>query len=148
MNFATNDKGKFEHEKEVKKWLDTLSKNEKYPFSTKALRDEIKHSFWLLERIDSAKALAKLLNNHPVFENYHIILAVGDGRFDNETVNQNALQRVKEAIKQFDKTITLSVGQLTAGVTIPEWTAVLMLSNVKSPAQYCKRFSCPKSLGL
>lgn len=134
--FATNDKGKFEHEKEVKKWLDTLSKNEKYPFSTKALRDEIKHSFWLLERIDSAKALAKLLNNHPVFENYHIILAVGDGRFDNETVNQNALQRVKEAIKNHDKTITLSVGQLTTGVTIPEWTAVLMLSNVKSPAQY------------
>lgn len=136
--FATNDKGKFEHEKEVKKWLDTLSKNEKYPFSTKELRDELKHTFWLLEYVDSAKALAKLLNNHPVFENYHIILAVGDGRFDNETVNQNALQRVKEAIKNknHDKTITLSVGQLTTGVTIPEWTAVLMLSNVKSPAQY------------
>lgn len=136
--FATNDKGKFEHEKEVKKWLDTLSKNEKYPFSTKALRDELKHTFWLLEYVDSAKALARLLNNHPVFENYHIILAVGDGRFDNETVNQNALQRVKEAIKNknHDKTITLSVGQLTTGVTIPEWTAVLMLSNVKSPAQY------------
>ncbi|WP_432480933.1 Eco57I restriction-modification methylase domain-containing protein [Moraxella sp. ZY200743] len=134
--FATNDKGKFEHEKEVKKWLDTLSKNEKYPFSTKELRDEIKHSFWYLDRVASAKALKKLLENHPVFENYHIILAAGNGRFDNETVNQNALQRVKEAIKNHDKTITLSVGQLTTGITIPEWTAVLMLSNVKSPAQY------------
>lgn len=135
--FATDDKGKFIREKAVKKWLNTLSNNEKYPFSTKELRDEIKHSFWLLNRVDSAKALAKLLNNHPVFENYHIVLAVGDGRNDeNDVISSKALDRVKQAIKNNDKTITLSVGQLTTGVTVPEWTAVMMLSNVKSSPLY------------
>lgn len=42
----------------------------------------------------------------------------------------------KETIANNDKTITLSVGQLTTGITIPEWTAVLMLNNMKSPALY------------
>lgn len=135
--FETNEKGNFVHRKEVEKWLDTLSKNEKYPFSTKELRDELKHTFWLLNRVDSAKALEKLLKNHPVFENYHVVLAVGDGRSDSDdVVSGNALDRVKNAIDQHDKTITLSVGQLTTGITIPEWTAVLMLSNIKSPALY------------
>lgn len=137
--FETNDSGKFVHEADVKKWLDTLSRNEKYPFSTPELRNELKHTFWLLNRVASAKALQKLLQTHPVFENYHIVLAAGDGREaegDDQIINQKSLDRVKEAIKQYDKTITLSVGQLTTGITIPEWTAVLMLSNMKSPSLY------------
>lgn len=135
--FATDDRGNLIHKKEVSQWLDTLSKNEKYPFSTKALREELKHTFWLLERVDSAKALSKLLKNHPIFENYEIILAVGDGRAsEDEMVGGRALDRVKDAIKNHEKTITLSVGQLTTGITIPEWTAVMMLSNVKSSALY------------
>ncbi|WP_410473118.1 Eco57I restriction-modification methylase domain-containing protein [Faucicola mancuniensis] len=133
--FATDDKGHFIRKKEVEKWLNTLSQNEKYPFSTKELRDEIKHSFWLLDRIDSAKALAKLLEKHPVFEHYKIIQAVGNVNNDNELTGK-ALDRVKQAIQNHDKTITLSVGQLTTGITVPEWTAVLILSNVKSPALY------------
>jgi superfamily II DNA or RNA helicase len=135
--FETNGSGNFVHEAEVSKWLDTLSKNEKYPFSTKELRDELKHTFWLLNRVASAKALAKLLKQHPVFENYEIILAAGDGRTeDDPAANERSLDRVRAAIKQHEKTITLSVGQLTTGVTIPEWSAVLMLSNVKSPSLY------------
>ena len=63
-------------------------------------------------------------------------MAAGDGKTDDEIINEDALNRVKEAIKDYDKTITLSVGQLTTGVTIPEWTAVLMLANMKSPALY------------
>lgn len=46
------------------------------------------------------------------------------------------MNRVREAIKYYDKTITLSVGQLTTGITVPEWTAVLMLANMKSPSLY------------
>ncbi|CRZ21365.1 Helicase A859L [Kingella kingae] len=138
--FATNDSGKFIHEADVNKWLDTLTKNEKYPFSTKALRDELKHTFWLLNRVASAKALEKLLKDHPVFENYEIILAAGDGRSLDEDMseasNQKSLDRVRKAIAKYDKTITLSVGQLTTGVTVPEWTAVLMLSNMKSSSDY------------
>jgi superfamily II DNA or RNA helicase len=135
--FATGDNGKFIHEGEVRKWLDTLTRNEKYPFSTKELRAELKHTFWLLNRVASAKALEKLLREHPVFENYEIVLAAGDGKMeDDQMINQNSLDRVREAIKSHDRTITLSVGQLTTGVTVPEWTAVLMLSNVKSPSLY------------
>lgn len=136
--FETNDAGKFVHETEIVKWLDTLTQNEKYPFSTKELRDELKHTFWLLNRVASAKALQKLLQEHPVFENYTIVLAAGDGRndLDDQIVNQASINLVKEAISKNDKTITLSVGQLTTGVTIPEWSAVLMLSNIKSPSLY------------
>lgn len=136
--FSTNDSGKLVYEADVKKWLDTLTHNHKYPFSTKALRDELKHTFWLLNRVASAKALQKLLKNHPVFENYEIILAAGDGRGeeDEQVISQKSLDKVKKAITENDKTITLSVGQLTTGITIPEWTAVLMLSNLKSPSLY------------
>ncbi|NSQ64634.1 DEAD/DEAH box helicase family protein [Enterococcus faecalis] len=136
--FETNDNGKFVHEADIKKWLDSLTHNEKYPFSTPGLRNELKHTFWLLNRVASAKALEKLLKNDPVFENYEIILAAGDSKSndDDQTVNQKSLDRVRDAIKSHDKTITLSVGQLTTGVTVPEWTAVLMLSNIKSPSLY------------
>ncbi|ANK66144.1 helicase (plasmid) [Loigolactobacillus backii] len=136
--FATKQNGHFIHEMDIKKWLDTLTHNEKYPFSTKELRNKLKHTFWLLNRVASAKALEKLLKEHPVFKDYEIILAAGDGHGfdDDQTINEKSLDRVKREIKKNDKTITLSVGQLTTGVTIPEWTAVLVLSNLKSPSQY------------
>lgn len=136
--FSTNESGKFIHGEDIVKWLNTLTINEKYPFSTSEIRRELKHTFWLLDRVDSARAMAKLLNEHPVFENYEIVLAAGDGKLDSfdGSKNEEALHRVQKAIKENDKTITLSVGQLTTGVTIPEWSAVLMLSNVKSPALY------------
>lgn len=140
--FATDDNGKFTHEADVKKWLDSLSRNHKYPFSTKELRDELKHTFWLLNRVASAIALQKLLKQHPVFENYEVVLAAGDGRGtdenqgDDQIINQTSLNRVRQAIQEHDKTITLSVGQLTTGITVPEWTAVMMLSNIKSPSLY------------
>ena len=136
--FATKEDGKFIHEQDVKRWLDTLTHNEKYPFSTPELRNELKHTFWILNRVASAKALKALLDHHPVFENYETILAAGDGKSeaDDFVANENSFNRVCEAIKTNDKTITLSVGQLTTGVTIPEWTAVMMLSNMKSPAFY------------
>lgn len=137
--FATNESGKFIHEKEVKEWLNTLTSNEKYPFSTRELRREIKHSFWLLDRVASAKALKNLLEDHPTFDRYKIVLAAGSisqrESEDQEAVGKS-LDMVRKAIAENDYTITLSVGQLTTGVTIPEWTAVLMLSNLQSPALY------------
>lgn len=136
--FETNDTGRFIHEEHIIKWLDSLTQNEKYPFSTKELRNELKHTFWLLNRVASAKALEKLLKTHPVFENYKVILAAGNGRSDEDeqTINLKSLDKVKKAISENEKTITLSVGQLTTGVTVPEWTGVLMLSNIKSPSLY------------
>ena len=138
--FETNENGEFIHEKDVKTWLNTLTHNEKYPFSTKELRNELKHTFWILDRENSAKALKKMLENHPTFENYGIVLAVGAGNAyeskDEETENIRSLAAVRKAIAENEKTITLSVGQLTTGVTVPEWTGVIMLCNMTSPAQY------------
>ncbi|MFK4039337.1 DEAD/DEAH box helicase [Nonomuraea wenchangensis] len=141
--FATKDNGFFEHEAEIIKFLDCLTTNEKYPFSTPELRDEIRHSFWLLNRVASAKALQKLLKTHDVFKDYTVILAAGDGRSDDDTdpvAAGKSLDKVRTAIAEAEKsdgkTITLSVGQLTTGVTVPEWSAVIMLSDLSSPAQY------------
>ncbi len=134
--FAVNDKGRYIHNDAVDRFLDALTTLEKYPFSTEELRGELKHTLWLLDRVESARKLAKKLENHPVFSQYEIVLAAGDGKIDDDSENLKAYNKVKAAILQHDKTITLSVGQLTTGVTIPEWSAVLMLSNVKSPALY------------
>lgn len=140
--FSTKSNGYFEYEAEIIKFLDCLTTNDKYPFSTPELRDEIRHSFWLLNRVASARALERLLKSHEVFKDYTIVLAAGDGRSDESdpAAIGKSLSRVREAIAAAEakggKTITLSVGQLTTGVTVPEWTAVIMLSDLSSPAQY------------
>lgn len=144
--FDTNASGEFIHNYAVDKFLDALTKQEKFPFSTEELRKELKHTLWLLKYVSSAKALAKKLQNHEVFKDYKIVLAAGDGKIDNEgnfsdeisfdKNIKNSYDKVVDAIKNNDKTITISVGQLTTGITVPEWTAVMMLSNVKSPALY------------
>lgn len=136
--FATKANKEFEHAASVDKFLDALTTQEKYPFSTPEMRDELRHTLWLLDRVDSAKALARKLAAHPVFKEYEIVLAAGDGKLDEQDPKdaEKAFARVQKAIKEHDKTITLTVGQLTTGVTVPEWSAVLMLSNVQSPALY------------
>ena len=135
--FSTKD-GKFVYKKDVEKFLNALTTQLRFPFSTPELREEIKHSFWLMDRVDSAKAMAELLKTHEVFKDYKVIVAAGDGKLEAEDnpENKKSFDRVMEAIKTHDKTITLSVGQLTTGVTVPQWTAVFMLSNMKSPAEY------------
>ena len=134
--FAVNENGRFLHNDSVNRFLDALTTQEKFPFSTEELRNELKHTLWMLERVESAKALARKLKKHPVFQDYEIVVAAGDGKLDDEDETIKAYDKVKDAIKNYDKTITLSVGQLTTGVTIPEWSGVLMLSNVKSPSLY------------
>lgn len=137
--FEVNEAGHFIHDSSVDKFLDALTAQKKFPFSTPELRDELKHTLWLLKRVDSAKELAKKLKKHPVFGNgeYGIVIAAGDGKLDSDDeAHQKSFDAVVKAIEKYDKTITLSVGQLTTGVTIPEWTAVMMLSNVQSPSLY------------
>lgn len=138
--------GYLKHESEVKTFLNQLTTNTKYPFSTPELRKELKHTFWLVgNRVASVHALAKLLREHPVFKDYEIIEAVGKGGMDGDdgdeesrdiAGNEKSLAKVRAAIARSDRTITLSVGQLTTGVTVKEWSAVLMLSGVKSESLY------------
>lgn len=134
--FKTRENGKFYYEDDVDKFLDALTSMEKFPFSTPELRKELKHTFWLMDRVDSAKAMGKKLRENPIFSDYEIVIAAGDGKLDDEEEFEKSYDKVVKAIRENDKTITLSVGQLTTGITIPEWTGVLMLSNVKSPSLY------------
>ncbi len=140
--FFRVDRGKFVHDEAIDKWLDALSRQPRYPFSTPELRHELRHTFWLLNRVDAAKKLAEKLRDiqrHPEFADFEIVVAAGDGKTDNDEVieDEGALRRVRKAIANHPQgTITLSVGQLTTGVSVREWTGVLILSNMKSPAQY------------
>ncbi len=135
--FATNESGRFIHEDEIRTFLHALSTQEKYPFSTPTLRRELSHTMWYLNRVASAKALKKLLSEDEVFQEYTVVLAAGDGRAeDDERAAEAAFDRVKKAISEHEKTITLTVGQLTVGITVPEWSGVLMLCNLQSPSSY------------
>ena len=139
--FRAKDK-KFIRENEVIEFLKNLTTNTKYPFSTPELREELKHTFWYVgNRVESVKALEQLLKKDAVFKDYTIIVAAGNGQtFDEELndvkANESSFDKVKKAIRENDKTITLSCGQLTTGVTVKEWTAVLMLTDIKSPSLY------------
>ncbi len=135
--FKTKEDGTFEHEADVRKFLHALTTQEKFPFATEALRKEMAHTLWLLKWVNSAKALAKLLNEEGCgFKDYEVVLAAGDGRLNDDDEKIKSYNKVKEAIRNHAKTITLSVGQLTTGVTIPEWSGVLMLSNMESAPLY------------
>ena len=135
--FKTKEDGKFEHEADVRKFLQALTTQEKFPFSTEELRKEMAHTFWLFNRVASAKAMARLLQEEgSPFEDYDVVIAAGDGSLDDNAETVKAYNRVKEAIKTHDRTITLSVTQLTTGVTIPEWSGVLMLCNMQSAPLY------------
>ncbi|MFM1524111.1 MULTISPECIES: Eco57I restriction-modification methylase domain-containing protein [Helcococcus] len=141
--FKTDELGNFEYEDSVKIFLDNLTKG-KFPFANTEYRHKLCHTLWILNRVSSVKALEKLLKEHEVFKDYKIIIAAGDGKSNNDyedessdyKKNQKSLDKVRDAIKNNDKTITLSVGQLTTGVTVAEWSGVMMLSNMKSPALY------------
>ncbi len=138
--FKTDSKGKFVYEEKVRAFLSALTTQKKYPFSTPELRGELKHTLWVLNRVASVKALEVLLKEEgSLFKDYEIVIAAGDGKSvdeDAEVISDAALNRVRKAIASGKPTITLSVGQLTVGVTVPEWTGILMLNQLKSPAAY------------
>jgi hypothetical protein len=135
--------GDFVHEKDVWAFINLLCKqdnNSNYPFSTEEYRNYFRHSLWMVPGVKEAKALSELLSKHPVFGNkqfWHIVNVAGDG--DEEVDSKNALSAVRKAFgKNPDETytITISCSRLTTGVSVPEWTAVLMLSgSAKSDAK-------------
>lgn len=127
--------GDFIHEKDIENFLNLITHKDdcnNYPYSCKEYRNFFKHSLWMLPGVKEARALSTMLKSHPVFGSgqFEIVNIAGDG--DEEDDSQEALTKVKTAIAKALKddayTITLSCGKLTTGVTIPEWTAVMMLS--------------------
>ena len=131
-------KGDFVHEQDIKAFLDLICKKDEktnYPFSTDEYRNYFRHSLWVVPGVKEAKALSTLLRNHHIFKNFTIVNVAGDG--DEEIDVSDALKAVKAAMTDNpDKTytITLSCGRLTTGVSVPEWTAVLMLAGTYSTA--------------
>lgn len=142
--FSTNENGQFRYAEDVKKFLRALTTGDKYPFSTPELRNALSHTLWILNRVASVNALAKLLKEDPVFKDYEVVIAAGDDAtaarngdvYPDQRGMRDAYNRVKEAIRKNAKTITLSVGKLTVGVTVPEWSGVLMLAKMESAARY------------
>ncbi|MBQ6105698.1 MAG: Eco57I restriction-modification methylase domain-containing protein [Lachnospiraceae bacterium] len=133
--------GRFVNENDVKSFLDLLVREDTgsgYPYSTQEYRDMFRHTLWMVPGVKEAKALAELLRKHPVFGKFSIVNVAGAGDTAEESFIKEPLAEVKKSIKENDYTITLSCGKLTTGVTVPEWTACLMLSGnyTTAAAQY------------
>ncbi|WP_342598785.1 Eco57I restriction-modification methylase domain-containing protein [Psychrobacillus sp. FSL H8-0483] len=131
---ATAQQGDFVHEADIWSFMNLMTKEDIkscYPYANEGYRALFKHSLWMVPGVKEARALKKLMLKHPIFGNgmFDIVNVAGSG--DEEEKYEEALSKVRKAIKDAGKdnyTITLSCGKLTTGVTVKEWTAVFMLS--------------------
>ena len=130
--FRVNEAGGFCHEKDVRAFLNLLTKKDKdslYPYANEEYRNIFRHTLWMVPGVKEARALSAMLQTHPVFQHFKVVNVAGDGDQDEES--RDALEAVEQAIgKDPDstRTITLSCGRLTTGVSVKAWTAVFMLS--------------------
>ena len=148
---GVGDNAKFKYEDEVQKWLDlvrgafipTTVDNLKLgagkpplPYSDARLLSVLSHTFWFLPSVASCHAMHKLLakRQNVFYHDYKIIVAAGNAA----GIGVSALPPVWEAMDEplKSKTITLSCGKLTTGVTVKPWTGILMLRNSSSPETY------------
>ena len=142
-----NDTAEFLHKPMVRKFLDLLVDDKlmtKFPYATEEYRNYNKHSVWLLpNRVKVIEAMEKLLKDHSVFgsNQFGIVNISGNQRDDEE--DKDAKNRVTKAIKDNEYTITLTGQRLTTGASIPEWTAVFMMSDTSSASSYLRTaFRC------
>lgn len=141
----------FTHKDSVQKWLDIIrgaysatqvdnlklgAKKPPFPYSDVRLLPYLNHSFWFLPSVASCHAMANLIaeKQNTFFHDYTVLTVAGPGA----GVGKDALPPVRAAIGNGHdtKTITLSCGKLTTGVTVPQWSSILMLRNLKSPETY------------
>ena len=141
----------FKHKDDVQKWLNIIrgsyaatqvdnlrlgAKKPPFPYSDVRLLPHLNHAIWFLPTVASCHAMANLLEEKQnlFFQEYAVITVAGSGA----GVGLAALPPVRMAIGNgFDtKTITLTCGKLTTGVTVPQWSSILMLRNLNSPETY------------
>jgi hypothetical protein len=147
---GTGITAQFKHKSDVQKWLDIIrggymaksvehlktGTRPPFPYSDVRLLPYLQHSFWFLPNVAACHAMANLLvEKHNTFwHDYSVLVAAGAAA----GIGLEALPPVRRAIGSgFEtKTITLSCGKLTTGVTVPQWSSMLMLRNLKSPETY------------
>ena len=148
---GTGAAAEFRHKGDVQKWLDIIrgsyaatqvdnpklgARKPPFPYSDVRLLPYLNHCMWFLPTVASCHAMANLLaEKHNVFfHDYKVLTVAGTGA----GVGLAALPPVRAAIGNGhdSKTITLSCGKLTTGVTVPQWSAILMLRNLNSPETY------------
>jgi hypothetical protein len=143
-------KAHFRHKSDVQKWLDIIrgayvskavdhlkvGTRPPFPYSDVRLLPYLQHSFWFLPNVAACHAMANVLaeRQNVFWHDYKVVVAAGA----QAGIGLDALPPVREAIGSgFDtKTITLSCGKLTTGVTVPQWSSILMLRNLTSPETY------------
>ena len=153
--FAAEGKGdsaRFKYENEVQKWLylirgaylpasiDDLKlgqdKRPPMPFSDARLLGLLSHTLWFLPNVASCFAMANLLKQRQnrFYHDYNVIVCAGTGA----GIGLDALYPVQACMGNplKTKTITLTCGKLTTGVTVKPWTGIFMLRNLKSPETY------------
>jgi hypothetical protein len=142
---------KFKYESEVQKWLDLIrgaflettidnlklgTEKPPMPFSDTRLMNLLSHTFWFLPSISACHAMKNLLmqKQNKFYDDYKVIVAAGD----NAGIGVEALPPIEEAMDNplETKTITLSCGKLTTGVSVKPWSGILMLRNCSSPETY------------
>jgi len=147
---GTGKNAKFKYKDDVQKWLDIIrgaympsqidamkmGKRPPFPYSDTRLLPYMQHSFWFLPNVAACHAMGNLLKEkHNVYwHDYEILTVAGTGA----GIGLDALRPVRKVIGSGhdSKTITLSCGKLTTGVTVPQWSSMLMLRNLKSPETY------------
>jgi hypothetical protein len=143
-------KAQFKHKSDVQKWLDIIrgqyapgavdslktGTRPPFPYSDVRLLPYLQHSFWFLPNVAACHAMENLLTErqNTFWHEYKVISAAGA----SAGIGLEALPPVRRAIGSgFDsKSITLSCGKLTTGVTVKQWSSILMLRNLKSPETY------------
>ena len=144
------EEAEFKHKSDVQKWLEIIrgghvaqsaellkaGTRPPFPYSDVRLLPYLQHSFWFLPNVAACHAMANLLaERHNTFwHGYEVLVAAGA----SAGIGLEALPPVRRAIGSgFEsKTITLSCGKLTTGVTVAQWSSILMLRNLKSPETY------------
>jgi hypothetical protein len=152
--FSAEGKGelaKFKYEEHVQKWIDLIrgsylgtttddlklgGKKPEMPFSNTQLLSILSHTLWFLPNVASAHAMRNLLiqKQNTFFHDYKIIVAAGTSAGIGKDALEPVLRAMDDPLKT--KTITLSCGKLTTGVTVKPWTGIFMLRNLSSPETY------------
>lgn len=149
---GTGSSARFTYENEVQKWLDLIrgsfqettvdnlkmgAQKPPLPFSHAPLLKVLNHTFWFLPTVSSCDAMANLLGQpqNKFYHDYTVVVAAGT----KAGIGLEALGPVKDAMTDnplSSKTITLSCGKLTTGVSVKPWTGIFMLRNSSSPETY------------